>query len=110
MRTLEFVVDRFRTTAMKEALKTARFLVRLSKKRKDEDSEVLSLTLQKDAPDLEIAVEEVRPVVMQPPVVNGVGTSMSGNVNFNPASQTPKTTSSNEDWNLDVLNDSQFDW
>jgi hypothetical protein len=133
MRTLEFVVDRFRTTAMKEALKTARFLIRLSKKRKDEDSEVLSLTLQKDVPDLvEVPMAGGAPLnvdniarrvvaTQQPPamVMNGVtaGNLMSGNVNVQPhgnangnlAGQTPKTASS-EDWNLDVLNDSQFDW
>ncbi|SMR53170.1 unnamed protein product [Zymoseptoria tritici ST99CH_1E4] len=119
MRTLEFVVDRFRTTAMKEVLKMARFLIRLSKKRKDEDSEVLSLTLQKDAPDVQVPLAavnyELEPMLSsQAPVGNGLAAgggmmSGSGNVHVNAASQTPKTASS-EDWNLDVLNDSQFDW
>lgn len=104
MRTLEFVVDRFRTAAMKEALKTARFLVRLSKKRKDEDSEVLAFSLRKDGADADPQPENLKLIPPQP-TPNGVGLPMNA-----AATETPMTTSSNEDWNLDVLNDSQFDW
>ncbi|CAK4034852.1 related to Pdr3p [Lecanosticta acicola] len=104
MRTLEFVVERFRTAAMKEALKTARFLVRLSKKRKDEDSEVLGLSLKKalEAADADPQPENLK-VVPPQPTPNGVAPMPT-------ATETPMTSSSNEDWNLDVLNDTQFDW
>lgn len=102
MRALEEVVERFHTVAMKEALKTARFLVRLSKKRKDEDSDVLGQSLKKD-----IAESDPQPENMQQPsmLMNGAGNVLS------PAKETPKTTtSSNEDWNMDILGNSGFDW
>lgn len=102
MRTLELVVDRFRTVAMKEALKTARFLVRLSKKRKDEDSDVLGHSLKKDVAELDPQPEAMK--IAQPHMpqqTNGItATDLEG----------PMTVSSSEDWNLDMLNDSQFDW
>lgn len=113
MRTLEFVVERFRTVAMKEALKTARFLVRLSKKRKDEDSEVLGLSLKKDQ-----AAEDPQPENLKAPTTSSLvppssaqPLQINGGIN-GPATleETPMTASSSEDWNLDVLNDSQFDW
>lgn len=117
MRTLEFVVERFRTIAMKEALKTARFLVRLSKKRKDEDSEVLGLSLKKDASaedpqpeNLKAAVAPSLPRPQQQAQVNGTPASHAGNTTAVGYDETPTTASSSEDWNLDVLNDSQFDW
>lgn len=103
MRTLEFVVERFRTTAMKEALKTARFLVRLSKKRKDEDSNVLAMTLQKGPSDQDSRLPSVERNSPHP------APAMNGSVMI-PAEENPMTTSSSEDWNLDALNDSQFDW
>lgn len=121
MRTLEFVVERFRTVAMKEALKTARFLVRLSKKRKDEDSEVLGLSLKKDQ-----AAEDPQPENLKAAVAiaiphaptngvagggeNGGKAGHTGNHRAVGLDETPMTASSSEDWNLDVLNDSQFDW
>lgn len=98
MRTLEFVVERFKTIAMKEALKTARFLIRLSKKRKDEDSEVLGMTLIRDP------MEE-----SQPERPKAAHMSVNGNTQQS-VGNTPKTTSSSEDWNLDILNNSDFDW
>ena len=98
MRVLEDVTERFRTVAMKEALKTARFLVRLSKKKKDEDSAVLDLSLRKDVVD-----GDPQPENMQDPV-NGNGTMPTSFI------ETPRTMSSNEDWSLDVLNHSDFDW
>jgi len=105
MRTLEEVVERFHTVAMKETLKTARFLVRLSKKRKDEDSDVLGQSLKKDQ------AEDPQPENLQRPLVqltaDMLATTTSGAAVSN---ETPMTTSSNEDWNPDVLNNSEFDW
>lgn len=109
MRTLEEVVDRFHTVAMKEALKTARFLVRLSKKRKEEDSDVLSQSLKKDQ-----AAEDPQPENLKRPPVQPNGTSASNPTTAQlqaPTNETPNTTSSNEDWNMDqILNNSDFDW
>ncbi|EME43821.1 hypothetical protein DOTSEDRAFT_71601 [Dothistroma septosporum NZE10] len=102
MRTLEFVVEKFHTAAMKEALRTARFLVRLSKKRKDEDSEVLGLSLKKDMVDGDPHPENLKAPQQPLPQVNGTAPV--------PLEEGPTTVSSNEDWNPDVLNDSQFDW
>lgn len=107
MRTLEFVVERFHTVAMKEALKTARFLVRLSKKRKDEDSDVLGQSLKK------AAVEDPQPENLQRPSISRP--SLNGLTTQNASAgresnQTPATTSSNEDWSMDILNNSDFDW
>lgn len=116
MRTLEFVVERFRTLAMKEALKTARFLVRLSKKRKDEDSEVLGLSLKKDHAAEDPQPENLKVAAAPPsiPQANGLGLGVGGDCNGGNVGveETPMTASSSggEDWNLDVLNDSQFDW
>lgn len=111
MRTLEFVVERFRTTAMKEALKTARFLVRLSKKRKDEDSNVLAMTLQKGPGQEESRMPSRMPSRL-PSVERNTpnpASLLNGSVVI-PAEESHMTTSSSEDWNLDALNDSQFDW
>jgi len=107
MHTLEFVVERFHTVAMKEALKTARFLVRLSKKRKDEDSDVLGQSLKK------AAVEDPQPENLQRPSIsrpslNGLG--MQNGAAAKDFNQTPGTTSSTEDWSMDILNNSDFDW
>ena len=101
MRTLEYVVDRFKTVAMKEALKTARFLVRLSKKRKDEDSQVLALSIQR-ATSEDPQPENMRRPQPEPYHVNGTAPQ--------PVEENHPTASSSEDWNLDALNDSQFDW
>ena len=97
LRVLEDVAQRFQTVAMKEALKTARFLVRLSKKRKDEDSEVLGLSLKKD-----IANGDPQPENLQQPepIVN----------HMQQVGATPATVSSGDDWSLDVLNHTDFDW
>lgn len=125
MRTLEYVVDRFKTVTMKEALKTARFLIRLSKKRKDEDSQVLALSIQRattseDHPPPPHLLHHHHQQNQQPPeapqnpapeqfYINGSNSTTT-------ASQPPveednhPTASSSEDWNLDTLNDSQFDW
>jgi hypothetical protein len=110
IRVLEEVVERFQTVAMKEALKTARFLVRLSKKRKDEDSEVLGLSLKHNKPITEHARIDSQQrshqqeqggvaVVNEIPAV-GIAAPIEG---------TPGTASS-EDWSLDFLNNSDFDW
>ncbi|KAK5116277.1 hypothetical protein LTR85_009249 [Meristemomyces frigidus] len=99
MRTLEEVVERFNTVAMKEALKTARFLVRLSKKRKDEDSNVLGQSLKKDL------AEDPHPENMHRQSV-----PMNGGAVTAVPTGTPMTNSSNEDWNMDILNNSDFDW
>lgn len=117
MRVLEEVVERFHTVAMKEALKTARFLVRLSKKRKDEDADVLGKSLvRKDGvtdisdPQPENMRREQRPSVQMNGAIN-LGTAGVGNGAMSTGTnQTPMTTSSNEDWNMDILNNSDFDW
>ncbi|KAK3109885.1 hypothetical protein LTR53_016396 [Teratosphaeriaceae sp. CCFEE 6253] len=112
MRALEYVVDKFKTVAMKEALKTARFLVRLSKKRKDEDSSVLGGSLKKLTdcmdrdPDPEYLAQQHRSSIVGQ--VNG-GPMIPAPVNNMTANGTPRTASS-EDWNMDILNNSDFDW
>ncbi len=101
MRALEAVANRFPTVAMKEALQTARFLVRLSKRRKDEDAEVLEQSLKKDGVDGETLPEPLKVGTVQLPAENG---------HFQiPHMQTPMTVSS-DDWSLDLSNHSQFDW
>ncbi|KAK0343402.1 hypothetical protein LTR91_023314 [Friedmanniomyces endolithicus] len=121
MRTLEDVVERFKTVAMKEALKTARFLVRLSKKRKDEDSGVLGQCLRKVCePCLDC---DPQPENLQPGPVSSLaaqlhvhqGNGVHGGVIVPPGDAiapqvTPPGTTSSDDWNLDILNDSNFDW
>lgn len=117
MRTLEDVVERFNTIAMKEALKTARFLIRLSKKRKDEDSGVLGQSLKKggDAecdPRPENLIHARKSIqmngdaVMPPQTANAVA---GVSVPQQPQEITPGTASS-EDWSMDILNNSDFDW
>ena len=101
MRVLEDVVERFKTVAMKEALKTARFLVRLSKKRKDEDSEVLAHSLKKD-----LAESDPQPQNLEQAQAQVNGDNMPGVL----VGETPQTATSSEDWSLDVLNNSDFDW
>ena len=102
MRTLEEVVERFNTVAMKEALKTARFLVRLSKKRKDEDADVLRQSLKKGA------AEDPHPENLQQSMAPA---SVNSSVAMVPPHETPMTALSNEDWNMDILgSDSGFDW
>lgn len=61
LRVLEEVSERFHTIAVKEALKTARFLVRLSKKRKDEDSDVLGQSLVRGVEDGDPQPENMAP-------------------------------------------------
>jgi hypothetical protein len=140
MRTLEMVVKRFDTVAMKEALKTARFLVRLSKKKKDEDSEVLEKSLKRDIttsdPKPE-AFKSLQPKAknnVPPPQPQPLNQPQIQNLNQPPHShpqqplqhppipmmddhhqqaaweQGPLTTSSGEDWNMDYLNNTEFDW
>ena len=114
MRVLEDVVEGFRTVAMRDALKTARFLVRLSKKRKDEDSEVLGMSLSKSGiatgGEGQSRAESVQPMEQIP----GGGSVNGGEVGMGevvlPFSETPGTLSSGEDWSLDLLNNSDFDW
>ncbi|PPJ51994.1 hypothetical protein CBER1_09313 [Cercospora berteroae] len=101
MRTLEYVVDRFKTGAMKDSLKTARFLVRLSKKRKDEDSQVLALSIQR-ARSEDPQPEHLKAIQTQHVHTNGTTAQ--------PVEENHPTAASSEDWNLDALNDSQFDW
>ena len=102
MRTLEEVVERFDTVAMREALKTARFLIRLSKKRKDEDSNVLEQSLKKEdvADNSDPQPENMR---RPQPLLN------NGSIPA-PLNETPGTTASAEDWNMDMFNASDFDW
>ena len=139
MRTLEMVVKRFDTIAMKEALKTARFLVRLSKKKKDEDSEVLERSLKRETttsdPKLE-AFQSLQPKAkgsVPQPQQQAQKPLQAQNLNQPPHShpqqplqhppipmmddqqqvtwdQGPLTTSSGEDWNMDYLNNTEFDW
>jgi hypothetical protein len=140
MRTLEMVVKRFDTVAMKEALKTARFLVRLSKKKKDEDSEVLEKSLKRDIttsdPKPE-AFKSLQPKAKNnapPPQPQPLNQPQIQNLNQPPHlhpqqplqhppipmmddhhqqaawEQGPLTTSSGEDWNMDYLNNTEFDW
>ena len=110
MRVLEEVVERFQTVAMKEALKTARFLVRLSKKRKDEDSEVLGLSLKKGVDS------DPQPENLEPPPVNGNGggggRGSIGAVVIEAGEDMPTTTSSSsvDDWTMELANNSDFDW
>lgn len=116
MRTLEEVTERFPTVAMKEAVKTARFLVRLSKKRKDEDSDVLGRCLKKAVdcdPRPENLATQNGPArslsVSHQPFMNGTVIAPQTAANAMLHHSTPRTTSS-EDWNLDILNNSDFDW
>lgn len=142
MRTLEMVVKRFDTVAMKEALKTARFLVRLSKKKKEEDSEVLEKSLKRDLVDGDPrpeALQTLQPkakssapqhqqqqqsqmqpqqqvqalnqqqqqpaqALQQPPI------PMMDEHQQISWDQGPLTTSSGEDWNMEYLNNTEFDW
>lgn len=99
MSVLEEVNVRFHTVEIKEALKTARFLVRLSKKRKDEDSDVLGQSLK------ESAVESV-------PQHQSVQLPAEHSDKVAPVAfdETPATYSESEDWSLDLLNNSDFDW
>ncbi|KAF2719970.1 hypothetical protein K431DRAFT_271773 [Polychaeton citri CBS 116435] len=90
LKVLEYVVYRFKTPALKDALKTARFLIRLSKKRKEEDTELLSQSLLKEPSGFDITRMNGSPPRMIP--------------------EGPSTTSSGEDWNLEYLNHSEFDW
>ncbi|TKA23016.1 hypothetical protein B0A50_07234 [Salinomyces thailandicus] len=106
VRALEEVVQRFDTVALKEALKTARFLVRLSKKRKEEDSDVLSQSLKKDQ-----AAEDPQPENLKRPQAQPNGVSSSAHNLAGAATETPVSNTSNEDWNMDqILNNSDFDW
>ncbi|KAK5677903.1 hypothetical protein LTS10_009786 [Elasticomyces elasticus] len=113
MRTLEDVVERFKTAAMKEALKTARFLVRLSKRRKDEDSDVLGRSLKKVCAclDCDPQPENLQPRSAITHVEVGNGPYESPPViesGVHPSHKTPSASS--EDWNLDMLNNADFDW
>ena len=103
LRALELVVGRFQTAAMKEALKTARFLVRLSRKRKDEDSEVLSLSLKNNPVPVE---EDPQPENLESPTNQVNGNNVPVQIGTTPGT----ASSSNEDWSLDVLNHTDFDW
>jgi len=144
MRTLEMVVKRFDTVAMKEALKTARFLVRLSKKKKDEDSDVLEKSLKREPATSDPQPESFQS--LQAKAKNNVPHQQpqqqqhhalkqpqAQNMNQQPPQQQqqplqhppipmmddqqqisweqgPLTTSSGEDWNMDYLNNTEFDW
>ena len=109
VRVLEEVVERFQTAAMKEALKTARFLVRLSKKKKDEDSEVLGQSLKN--------TEDKTGTEPAPPhnKVSNVHAMMNGDAQFGagaafPVTETPATASSGDDWASELLNNPNLDW
>jgi hypothetical protein len=115
MRTLEFVVAQFGTVAIKEVLKTARFLVRLSKKRKDEDSQTLAMTLDKDSTD----GADARPIIPNHnaaaplPQLNTAAANFPINYGQNGTalgSGGIASNNSSEDWNLDILSNPNFDW
>lgn len=142
MRTLEMVVKRFDTVAMKEALKTARFLVRLSKKKKDEDSDVLEKSLKRDLVESETRADNLQPIQpktqsnqpqQQQQTAQQLQAQQQMQLNQMPQQQQqqplqqqpvpmmdeqqgisweqgPLTTSSGEDWNMDYLNNTEFDW
>ena len=132
------VVKRFDTVAMKEALKTARFLVRLSKKKKDEDSEVLDKSLKRDLAEsdprpeaLQMAkpkaeasapqqrrtqqqqpqqLQPLNPQAQQLPLQQQTQIPMMDDQQQISWEQGPLTTSSGEDWNMEYLNNTEFDW
>lgn len=108
LRVLEQVSDRFRTIAVKEALKTARFLVRLSKKRKDEDSDVLGQSLVRGK---EIGDPQPESLATRTQGLQGMQKPMNGGYPSLPG-ETPKTprTMSSDDWNLEFLEGADFDW
>jgi hypothetical protein len=145
MRTLEMVVKKFDTVAMKEALKTARFLVRLSKKKKEEDSQVLEKSLKRDLAEsdprpealqsIQVKAETIVPQQQQQRQAQQQQQQKQQQVQpLNPQApqqplqqpqipipmmddqqqisweQGPLTTSSGEDWNMDYLNNTEFDW
>nr|POE49581.1 transcription factor kojr [Quercus suber]POF20071.1 transcription factor kojr [Quercus suber] len=108
MRTLEQVVEKFNTAALRNALKTACFLVRLSKKRKDEDSNVLAQSLKTDSMSGNMENRDLAASV-QPKVE--LMQQVYGGANANEAKfNMPKTTASSGEWNMDILNSSDFDW
>ncbi|GAB1740647.1 hypothetical protein NU219Hw_g5739t1 [Hortaea werneckii] len=110
MRALEEVVHHFNTVALKEALKTARFLVRLSKKRKEEDSDVLSQSLIKDNAAEDPQPENLKMAQLPSNGVGGAGNAVPA-MGSGTNNETPMTNSSGEDWNMDqILNNSDFDW
>ena len=129
---------------MKEALKTARFLVRLSKKKKEEDSQVLEKSLKRDlaesdpqpealqsiiqpktetiapqhqqqqrAPNQQNQQQQVQPLnpqAQQPLQQPQIPIPMMDDQQQISWEQGPLTTSSGEDWNMDYLNNTEFDW
>jgi DNA primase len=128
---------------MKEALKTARFLVRLSKKKKEEDSQVLEKSLKRDLAEsdpqpealqsIQVKAETIVPQQqqqrqaqlqqqqqqvqqlnpqapqqpLQQPQIPGPMMDDQQQISWE---QGPLTTSSGEDWNMDYLNNTEFDW
>ncbi|KAK3675749.1 hypothetical protein LTR78_004390 [Recurvomyces mirabilis] len=124
VRTLEEVTARFPTVAMKEALKTARFLIRLSKKRKDEDSGILGQSLRKDA-DCDPRPENLASPPIAATRTMSVAQPLAPQAYMNGTVIAPQTaagaamlpqqlntpqTATSEDWSLDILNNSDFDW
>lgn len=106
LRVLEQVADRFPTFAMKEAVKTARFLIRLSKRRKDEDSNVLADSLKKESnPTAVTTGVNSSPVLQQVPMAQPFP---NGQVPVQ-QTQTPMTATS-EDWAMNLINNTEFDW
>lgn len=105
LRVLEEVSERFHTIAVKEAFKTARFLVRLSKKRKDEDSDVLAQSLVRGNEDGDPQPENMAPGKQ---ALQSSNMPVNGGVGALPG-ETPGTMSS-DDWNLEFLEGADFDW
>lgn len=99
---LEEVVERFPTASSKEALKMARSLVRLSKRRKDEDSDILGQTLKRSASKGQGPADVSLVTTPQPPA--------DGEVLPGVVETSPTTLSNGEDWAFDVINNSDFDW
>lgn len=129
MRTLEFVVAQFGTMAIKEVLKTARFLIRLSKKRKDEDSQALAATLERDGAGTAVPENVGNHSTVTASTSNhstnhttsaslpieaesnrALQTPFNSAVPVGSLHDTPLTAASSEDWSLDILNNSNFDW
>lgn len=101
LRILDFVCTQFPSHPMDEASKTARFLVRLSKKKKEEDTAVLTQSLHREESEKPKRQPETHP----PPVP-----LITQNQPLAYPEEAALTTSSGEDWNLEYLNDADFDW
>ncbi|KAK5172183.1 uncharacterized protein LTR77_003821 [Saxophila tyrrhenica] len=108
LKVLEEVRGRFGTKALGEAVRTARVLVRLSKKRKDEDSDVLSRSLIKERGDANANANGG--AHLPEPKAEDAGMMNEGGGMDVPFEENPTTGSSGDDWSWDVLNNADLDW